>query len=534
MTTVLKNGKIYLRKGVFAQALLIRDGVIRAAGKDTDMPDSPGVRVFDCRGRTVLPGFHDSHCHLYQTGTFLARARLEGCTSLADVIRTCRDYLETHPEARKNGLQGEGWNQDRFTDGSHIPNRHDLDRIAENIPVLLYRVCGHIVCANTCALQKAGITAATPQPESGRFGIGSDGLPDGIFYECGGLISGTVPGISLEEGFRCFRQVSQEAVSYGVTAVQSNDAAARNDAFLRRMETFYAEGKGLLRYRHQVCCSSPEQVRTFFARERAAGCRPSCGLLSLGPLKLFADGSLGGRTALLRGKYADDPGNRGQSVISSSELAEFCKAAAESGVQVITHAIGDGAVEQVLDAYAAVTPKGNPLRHGIVHCQITGPGQLRRIAAMELEVLYQPAFLEYDLHIVRERVGTELASTSYAFRSLSEMGGKVSFGTDSPVESLNPFCGLHCAVTRTDYSGRPAGGLFPQERMDISDAIDAYTLGSARAAFAEGRLGRLLPGYCADLVVTDRDVFTCAPEDILHTVPVLTMVAGNDVFKGDL
>lgn len=534
----LINGKIYVERDVFAQALLAEGGIITAVGTDREILALAGdAPVYDCGGRTVLPGLNDSHQHLLQVGESLANVDLSDCVSIDDMVQRCRDFVAQHPETEKTGLHAMGWNQDLFTDSQRIPTRHDMDRISTRFPVVLERVCGHILTTNTCAIERLGLTAKSPQYEGGVFEIGEDGMPNGIFAENACQYArDLVPGFTLAQHEALMLQAMEYAVAHGLTSVQSNDAgtSTTEDArFFTMMRQLYAQNRAPLRYRHQVCCVKPDDLRAFLAsgeRENAAYSGDSW--LTMGPLKLFKDGSLGARTATMREAYRDDPGNFGVECTSDDQMDLFCRIAADAGMQIITHVIGDDAISRTLDSYEKVLVKGkNPLRHGLVHCQITDRPLLQRIADMDVAAFYQPIFLDYDMHIVESRCGAALASTSYAFRTLPALGAHVSYGTDAPVEDCNPFPNLCCAVTRTDKNGQPVGGFVPTEKVDVFQAVDAYTAGSAWCEFMEDVKGRLKKGYLADLTVLDTDIFTCPPQQIRGILPVMTMVDGKIVYQ---
>jgi predicted amidohydrolase YtcJ len=286
-----------------------------------------------------------------------------------------------------------------------------------------------------------------------------------------------------------------------------------------------------LRYRHQVTFTDEGLLEKYLTTEKNdpwyAG-KP----VALGPLKLFKDGSLGARTALMRHDYADDPGNRGVEVLSPARFAALFKIAAKSGMQVVTHAIGDAAIEETVECYEdAIGCRKNKLRHGVVHYQITDDALHARMAKSGILALVQPIFLHYDLHIVEDRVGKELARTSYAFGTLDRLGVPASYGSDAPVEDPNPFRGIYCAVARKDLSGFPAGGFYPGECVDIFDAVDRYTIGSAYAEFQENVKGLIAPSYCADLVILDRDIFSVPADEIPGTKAEVTMVGGKIVYQ---
>jgi len=539
--TVLYNGKIYLERARFAQAVLIEDGVFRMVGSNDEVRAlaGPSCTFIDCEGRTVVPGLNDSHMHLLMVGEGLAQVNISDCASVEEMVRRCRDFMRAHPEACRHGLHSVGWNQDLFTEGEkRIPTKHDLDQISTEIPIVLERICGHIVTGNSKVIEKLGLTGSSPQYEGGEFGIGADGAPNGVFNEnaCQYALS-TIPPITIEQHESLLLQAMDYAVAHGLTSVQSNDIGTSTHDYERGFAMFhkvYDEGRGKLRYRHQVAFYKPEDFRRYLTEgEFRRGRYAPDGWLRLGPLKLFKDGSLGARTATMRHEYRDDPGNFGVEATSDAMMDEFCRLAADAGVQVVTHVIGDAAIEHTVASYEKILPAAgkNPLRHGLVHCQITDMPLLRRIAADDIITLYQPIFLEYDLHAVESRCGRELSSTSYAFGTLDKLGGKISYGTDSPVEDCNPFPNIYSAVTRRDLKGLPAGGFYPQECVDVCTAVDAYTLGSAYAEFQEDVKGRIRGGFLADLVVLDRDIFTCDPMEIKDILPVLTMVGGEIVYR---
>ncbi|MPM71546.1 hypothetical protein SDC9_118512 [bioreactor metagenome] len=251
---------------------------------------------------------------------------------------------------------------------------------------------------------------------------------------------------------------------------------------------------------------------------------------------MFKDGSLGARTALLSQPYADDPLNHGIDALPDEEMDKYCALAAKHRLQVITHVIGDEAARRTMACYRRFNEHVNRNRNGLVHFQISDHELIKTAADDQLVIYYQPIFLEYDLHIVRDRVGLALAETSYAFRSVPEAGISVAYGTDCPVEDFNPFANLYCAVTRLDLQGQPAGGYQPSEKVTVEQALDAYTIGSAYAEFAENHKGRLKAGYVADLVVLDQDLFTVDSQLIKDIKPLLTMVGGEVVYnqKGGL
>jgi predicted amidohydrolase YtcJ len=255
--------------------------------------------------------------------------------------------------------------------------------------------------------------------------------------------------------------------------------------------------------------------------------------LGLGPLKLFKDGSLGARTATLRAPYLDDPGNTGVEAMSAAQVDAMMAAAALHRVQVITHAIGDRAVSDMLDAYEKVLPPdgSNPLRHSIVHYQCLDPDIIARTKKLGVIAQVQPIFLNTDIHAVGSRFSPQMIRWFLPFKSCLAAGLHLSFGSDCPVEDCNPFLGLHAAVNRQDSAGQPPEGLHPEENLDVAAAVDCFTRESAYAEFQEDTKGRIAEGYLADFVVLDRDIFTCDRSEIRAIRPVETIVGGKTTYQ---
>ena len=534
----LINGKVYVERGVFAQAVYAEDGVVRLVGNNEQVLAAAGAdaEVVDAQGKTVIPGLNDSHQHLMMIGGGLATAQTAGCTSMAELIQRVKDFIAENPTLAAKGVRSSGWNQDLFTDEKRMPTRWDLDKISTEIPIFLRRVCGHVGVANSKIIEMLGLDEKMVHVDGGTVEVDENGRPNGIFTENGNnLPDSCIPVPSVEDYEAFFLKGAEYALSLGITSVQSNDAGNSNltmDKMFPMIRKIYDEGKCPLRYRHQVCFHDIEGFKAYVEGEFKNGRYDNPNMLALGPLKLFKDGSLGGRTGTMRHEYLDDPGNYGVETTTDAEMDAFCKVAADAGIQVVTHVIGDKAIEDTIGNYERVMVDGkNPLRHALVHCQITDKALMERIAKDDIAVMYQPIFLDYDMHAVVSRCGEELSSTSYAFKTAEDLGIHVSYGTDSPVESCNPYPNIYSAVTRKDKTGFPEGGFFPQECVDIYTAIDAYTAGSAYNEFRENDKGRIKPGFLADMVVLDTDIFTCDPMKIRDILPVMTIVDGKVAFK---
>ncbi len=539
MNTILHNAKVYVEKDSFAEAVLVEDGLISAVGTNSEILSlgDENTKMIDCGGKTLIPGLNDSHLHFMQFGETLNQVNIEGVTSIDEMVKRCQDFLAEYPEKVKNGMHAIGWNQDYFVDGDRLPDRHDLDKISTEIPIVLERVCGHIVSSNTKAIEILGIDGNSPQYPDGEFLIGEDGYPNGIFTaNACNVVKAIIPDFSMEERRKILIDTMKYAVSHGLTSVQSNDVGTTfmdGPAAFKMFHDVYDSGEALIRYRHQVCFNDFEAFQEYLEEgEFAKGKYDDDSWLTLGPLKLFKDGSLGARTALMKNGYVGDRDNPGLEWIKEEEMEKYCLLAKEYGLQVVTHCIGDAAVEKTMNCYEKAFVDGkNKLRHALVHCQITDKALLDRIVEKDISVFAQPIFLDYDMNIVEKLCGKELASTSYAFGTLMRNGAHVAYGTDCPVEDCNPFPNIYMAVTRKDKNGNPEGGFYPQECVSVADAIDAYTIESAYVEFMEDRKGRIKKGYYADMILLEKDIFTIDPMEIKDLLPVLTMVGGKIVYE---
>lgn len=534
MKTILKNAKIYVDKGIFQESMLVEDGIIREVGTNEYISGFEADKVIDLDGKTVLPGLNDSHMHLLSIGEAMSLCDLTQCGSIDNIIDVSRQFLSENTEL--DVLIGRGWNQDNFTEGEkRIMTRFDLDKISTDIPIVTKRVCEHVASLNSKALEMLGIDETTAI-DGGEIITGSDGKPNGILTENAiALANPLIPEKTDADMEKTFSDAADYAVSVGLTSVQSNDVSNDNceDVF-RMLHNVYNSHKTKLRYDVQFHFLDAESLNRYLQTEFRTGTYDGK-FLSKGALKLFKDGSLGGRTALMLNDYIDEPGTIGVDTLDDKQFDELCDIATSHGIRVITHAIGDGAIESVINAYEKTMNrsenKNNFLRHGIVHCQITNEEQLKRIADLNIAVMYQPIFLDYDTKILEQRVGKELSSTSYAFGTLNRLCAPISFGTDAPVEDCNPFPNIYCAVTRQRLDGTPAGGYNPAEKLCVEEAIDIYTIGSAYNEMKENFKGRLYKGYAADLIVLDKDIFTVDLEDIKNIRVNMTMIDGDIVFE---
>ena len=528
MRTIYHNGRVYAGKGAFLTAFAVEDGRFIHAGDDQIALglSRPGDRVVDLHGAFVCPGFNDSHMHLLGTGQALTRARLdEHTTSLEDMIEYMRAFTDT---CASEWIVGRGWNQDKFVDADRMPDRHDLDRVSADRPVMAVRCCGHALSVNSEALRRLNITSETAVPAGGAIGL-EDGEPDGRFYdEAMSLVYDAIPSPDLAEIEAAIRAGSAALSACGVTSCQTDDYSAPWRLVNRAMRGLADDGRLTVRVTEQCNFSDPDEFQKFLDEAGPYGAGDD--MFRLGPLKLLADGALGARTAYLSRPYADAPETRGLRLFTQEALDRMVDMADAHGRPVAIHCIGDACVDMALDAIAKALSKRPRAdhRHGLVHVQITRPDQLERMARLHIHAYAQTIFLDYDSSIVRQRVG-DLADSSYSWKTLTRLGGTVSNGTDSPVERPDALRGIQCAVTRRPLSGGEA--YLPGEAMTVAEAIDSYTCAGAYASFEEQKKGQIRPGLLADFVILGDDPFGVEPERIAGIPVIETFLGGKSVYR---
>lgn len=536
MRSIYYNGAVYTGELPLVEAFVVDDGKFLFAGSSREalaLAREDTERV-DLEGRFVCSGFNDSHMHLLNYGRTLRTAQLADHTgSLEELLCCLRAFEEAHPHTGAAWLMGRGWNQDYFTDVRRMPDRYDLDKVSTEVPICAVRACGHCLVVNSRALELLGVTADTPQPEGGRIGV-ENGEPDGRFFDNAmDQVYDAMPEPSREELKDMIRCACRELNARGITSSQSDDYFVYRklpwqeiNAAFRELE---ASGELTVRVYEQCNFADQESLEGFLAAGNNTGVGTE--LFCIGPLKLLGDGALGPRTAYLSRPYADDPSTCGIPVFSQETMDGMIACANAHGMQVAVHAIGDACLDRVLSAYEkalAAHPRQDH-RHGIVHCQITRPDQLEKIARLRLHVYAQSIFLDYDVHILEQRVGAELAATSYSWKTLMRSGVSVSNGTDCPVEQPDALACMQCAVTRSTLRDH-LGPYLPEEAFTVQEALDSYTIRGAEGSFEENRKGRIRPGMLADFVVLEQDPFAVEPERIREIPVYATYLGGRRVF----
>jgi len=532
MKTAFINGKVYTGKLPLEEAFVVENGKFVYAGTNAEAEAMADTAV-DLGGRFVCAGFNDSHMHLLNYGYSLIMASVNMHTgSLEDMINCFKEYRAENPNGISGWILGRGWNQDYFSDVSRMPNRWDLDKVTTEMPVCAVRCCGHALAVNSKALEMLGITSDTPQPAGGEI-VMENGEPNGVFLDNAmDVVYAAIPAPSKEEVKNMIRAACKGLNSYGVTSSQSDDYAVFRNLPWQTVNEAYAElekaGELTVRVYEQANFTNVKDLSEFINAGNKTG--QGTEFFKTGPLKMLGDGALGAHTAFLSRPYADAPETCGIPVFTQETFDEMISFANKNNMQCAIHAIGDGCLDRVLSAIEkalAEKPKDDH-RHGIVHCQITRPDQLEKIAKLGLHVYAQSIFLDYDIQIVESRVGKELADTSYAWKTLLNSGATVSNGTDCPVELPFALGGIQCAVTRRTLKGGES--YLPHEAFSVKEALDSYTSAGAYSSFEENIKGKIRVGMLADFVVLSDDPFEVSPDRISGIKVCETYVGGNKVF----
>ncbi len=535
MKRIYYNGAVYTGELPLVSAFATEEDRFVFAGSDAEALALAGEGDVceDLKGAFVCAGFNDSHMHLLNYGVSLSSALLGQHTdSLEGMLEYLREFKASNEWPEGSWLTGRGWNQDYFSDADRMPDRFDLDKISTEMPILITRACGHCLVLNSKALELTGITLDTPIPDGGNIGRENGVLDGRLFDNAMGYAYSKVPVPGKEEIKARILKACAALNSYGVTSSQTDDYGAGRGQWELVNEAYKeleAEGKLTVRVYEQANFTRPELLQSFMDKGNHTG--SGSDMFRIGPLKMLGDGALGARTAYISVPYADDPSTRGLPVFNQEQLNVMIDLAVKNGMQVAVHAIGDACLDMVLNAYEAAFNKYQPEDHrcGIVHCQITRPDQFERMARLKLHIYAQSIFLDYDINIVEVRVGKELASSSYSWKSLMNMGVTVSNGTDCPVELPDALKGIQCAVTRR--STRGAGPYLPAEAFTVREALDSYTKAGAFSSFDEDLKGCIKPGMLADFVVLDQDPFKTDAGSIKDIKVLATYLGGRRVYE---
>ncbi len=515
------------------EAIAVRGDRIQAVGKNVDIQKlkGPETQVIDLGGHFIMPGFNDAHLHLADAGLQKLNVDLIGVKTLDEFRQRVLAKVETAQPGE--WILGGGWDETLWMVKA-LPSRWDLDEISGGHPVILDRVDGHLAVANTRALQLAGITIASRDPQGGQIDRDVNGQPTGILRDTAqGAVRAVIPQPTHEARRHGIEVALADLAEHGVTSAQDYSPDWENFQIYEELEK---DGKLTARISEWLPFDeSIDELKT-----KRDSYPQSDLMLHTGMLKGFMDGSLGGHTAALLEPYADEPSNSGLPRYEAAKLNDMAKERVLAGFQLGFHAIGDKGVQMALDAFgeaekAAREQKvkaangGDDFRLRVEHAQVTTPGQVARFKELKVIASMQPSHVLTDMRWAQDRLGPKRAATSYAWAAFLNRGVALAFGTDYPVEPVTPFRGLYAAVTRKSEDGKQE--YFPEQKLTMDQAIAAYTTGSAFAEFEEKEKGKLQPGMLADFIVLDRDVTASSAEKVLGTRVLRTVVGGKTVYE---
>jgi hypothetical protein len=526
-TLVLRGGVVLTMDAARprASALAIAGDRLVAVGSDAEVAPFIGAdtRVVELAGRAVTPGLVDAHAHLVGLGATLRRVDLRDSRSEAEASeRVARAARQLPPHA---WVVGRGWDHTTWP-AQRFPGRGSLDAAVGARPALLYRVDGHAAWVNGAALARAGISAATADPPGGRILRDARGQPTGVLIDAAvALVERRLPEPTTAEIEQRILSAAAVAVSHGLTGVHEMGIDERTAGVYRQLAA-----AGRLPLRVYAFLEGDAQIAVTLAHRQPQIAPGGTGWFELRGVKMYADGALGSRGARLLAPYSDEDDHRGLWVQPPEVIERTALAAAASGWQLAVHAIGDAANRAVLDAFeTAMVRHPGDHRFRIEHAQVIARDDFPRFARLGVIASVQPTHATSDMDWAEARLGAQRVVGAYAWRTLLASGARLAAGSDFPVERVSPLEGIYAAVTRMDRRGRPVGGWMPVQRLTLDEALAAFTVAPAHAAFAERDRGTLAVGRVADLTVLDRPL---VPErSLLATQVELTIVGGKIVFR---
>jgi len=496
-----------------AQAVAIEDGLIVSVGSNIQIRKQIGnsTKIIDAKKRTVIPGFADCHVHMTEFGFFLERPDLRNARSIKEMQQKLRKYA-----SRKQGtgwLIGGRWDHEKFVE-KRFPTRWDLDAAVDDRPVFLVRVCGHIGVANSLCLKLAGITRGTLVDEGKIMLDENTGEPNGILVESAmNLVKGIVPKPDLKDLEEAALLACTKAVEAGLTGVHWLVESVEEIQALKKLDS---EGKLPLRVYLGIAFKLLPKLSNMHHSNKDSRSK-----VKIGFVKLFADGSLGSRTAALAKPYSDMPASKGMLFQTTRKLGKLISKAHKAGFQVAVHAIGDRAVESVLDAYEETLrhfPRKNH-RHRIEHCSVLNPELISRLKSLDLVASVQPHFIASDFWLI-DRLGKKRVRWTYPFKDLIKKGVVLASGSDGPIEPISPLLGIWAATAKRGS----------KENLPVKEALETYTINAAYTSFGEDRKGTIEVGKVADLTVLSNDLFSIKPEMIREVMVEMTIVDGKIVY----
>lgn len=504
-----------------ASALLVREGRIVAVGDDAAKLAGPGARRINAKGRTIVPGFIDSHAHMAGLGEMLEVVDLRDARTLDEVARRIRDRAAKTPKGA--WVRGRGWDQTNW--GGEFPTAATLDAAAPDHPVFLSRVDGHAAWVNHRALDLAGIGAGTADPAGGKMLRDAQGKLTGVLIDhAQSMVGSHIPEPSAVEVRERLSRAARECARLGLTGVHD---AGVSSAVLDAYRDLIRAGQLPLRI-YAMIGGTGDLWREYLERGPEIGDR-----LTVRSIKLYADGAMGSRGAAFWQPYSDDPGNSGLLLTTKEAVEQVARDAVRRGFQVNTHAIGDRAIRTVLDGYAAALGEAKDKRFRIEHAQIVSLPDFALFAKYGVIASIQSTHATSDMRWAEARLGPDRMAGAWATQRFLKSGVRIANGSDFPVEDANPLWGFYAAVTRQDHESKPPAGFLPEQKLTREQALKSWTLDGAYAAFEEKQKGSLEPGKLGDFVTLSDDIMSAPAASLWKTKVLMTVVGGQVVWQAE-
>ncbi|KKI91671.1 amidohydrolase [Bacillus sp. SA1-12] len=528
MGTLWFGGNIYTleKEGEKVEAVYVQNGYIIDTGSYQQLLEKYKKELKEknhLNGMTMIPGLIDSHLHLIGHGEKLLRLDLSKATRSEDIVESIKQRVKD----LKKGMWviGEGWNENQLTD-QKIIHKTELDEVAPHHPVVLKRICRHAVIANSLALKLAGIKADTDNPQGGVIVRDEKNEPTGyLLDQAQELIYQVAPFPTQEELELTLKTSIRDCLKKGLVGAHSEDLSYYG-SLENTLGAFQNVLSNEIKFRTHLLVHH-HVVEEFQEKERIMG-----HYVEFGAMKIFADGALGGRTALLSFPYKDDPSTSGVAIHSKAELAELIKKARSFKMEVAVHAIGDLAFEWVLEVIEEHPPlKGQHDR--LIHAQILREELIEKAKHLPIILDIQPRFVSSDFPWVIDRIGQEHMDTCYAWKTLLQEGIHCAGGSDAPIEPVDPLLGIYAAVTRTSLYDQSGKSYSPEQKLSVYEAVELFTKGSAYAIHHSHDRGMIKKGFKADFTVFNQDIFEIADKDLLTTKVVMTVVDNEIMYQAD-